>query len=204
MKNPPPKICHIIGGGPSLAGFDWQSLNGEFCIAINDAFKVLPLAPVVMFSIGAWADQNFRGLVEHSGLKIHCVAEPSYSRPSPGFIELLLTNGHGLEMRRGRITGETTGQMALNFAAQLGFREVWLYGFDMCADGPRSHWHEDALFRSTPGEYAGFARALDRLEPALTSLGVRVWNLSPNSALRAYPKVKTRPLTKPDSFDSSN
>lgn len=195
MKNPASKICHIVGGGPSLAGFDWQSLNGEFVIAINDAYKVLPLAPVVMFSVAAWVEKNLRGVVEHSGIKLGCSTVPSYF---PGVLDLTVTNAAGLEMRRGKVAGLTTGQMALNFAAQIGFREIWLYGFDMHAAGPRSHWHDDAVFRSTPLEYVEFARAIDRLEPELTRIGARVWNLSPDSALRAFPKIKVRPLTKPD------
>ena len=39
--------CFIIGGGPSLKGFDFERLRGERVIAINKAFYDVPFADIV-------------------------------------------------------------------------------------------------------------------------------------------------------------
>lgn len=193
------KICHIVGGGPSLLGFNWRSLDGEFCVAVNDAFKVLPGASVVFFSIGDWADKNFRALIDHKGIKVGASIYPDETTSLPGFLSLRLTKGEGLERRPGCVAGRCSGQMAINFAVTLGFREIWLYGFDMGRDERlATHWHGDALFQSSDEDYSRYAAAIDALAPALARRGVKVWNLSPTSRLTAYPKAAARVLTKPD------
>jgi hypothetical protein len=192
------KICHIIGGGPSLAGFDWNSLSGNFCIAINDAFKVLPRAQVVMFSVHDWLEKNRRALMDHAGLKFSCTKTPSYDKLPPRCVELHLVSQYGLTMTRGEIHGINTGHMALNLAVQWGFREIWLYGFDMRREKLTTHWHDGAVEKSPATVYEHFRACIDSLAPELAARGVRVWNLSPGSALKAYPKIKVRPLSKPD------
>ena len=39
--------CFIVGGGPSLKGFDFERLRGERVIAINKAFYDVPFADIV-------------------------------------------------------------------------------------------------------------------------------------------------------------
>jgi hypothetical protein len=197
MKNSASKICHIIGGGPSLDGFNWRSLDQEFCIAINDAYKVLPNARVVMYSCGEWLIRNLAGLHAHSAMKFGVTRFPEYVGAHQKFFELELTTGRALDTRPGKLAGNNTGHMAINFAVNCGFREIWLYGFDGGRVGGLTHWHESAVYQSGEKEYAGMRRGFDLLGEPLRRLGVRVWNLSPDSAITTFPKINARPLAKP-------
>ena len=63
------KECYIIGGGPSLIGFDWSKLDGKFVIAINRAYEVLPNAQIVYFTDDDYYQRHRSEMLAHSGKK---------------------------------------------------------------------------------------------------------------------------------------
>ena len=54
---------YIVGGGPSLTGYDWDLLKGKMLIGINRAFEVVPWADIIYFS-----DFKFFEEYQHKGL----------------------------------------------------------------------------------------------------------------------------------------
>lgn len=62
----------VIGGGPSVKGFDFSRLKGRRIIAVNNAgFDLVPWADVLFWADARWFDWNHGRLGEHKGaLKI--------------------------------------------------------------------------------------------------------------------------------------
>ncbi len=89
--------------------------------------------------------------------------------------------------------GGNSAFQAVNLAAQWGARRICLVGFDYRG----SHWHPDhprGLRNPTESQMSAWARNLDNMAPVLAGWGIEVLNLSPHSALKAYPYADCRLL----------
>ena len=73
--------CFIVGGGPSLRGFDWGRLRGERVIAVNRAFEQLPFADISVSLDERWHGWTTRGdlgdgprdkYAAFKGVKVQC------------------------------------------------------------------------------------------------------------------------------------
>lgn len=87
--------------------------------------------------------------------------------------------------------GGNGGFQAINLAVQFGVRKIILVGFDMRVD-KGVHWHGKhgyGMNNPTTGNVARWRVVADKAAPALAALGVEVVNVSPVSALTAYPKM---------------
>lgn len=87
--------------------------------------------------------------------------------------------------------GGNSGFQAVNLAAHFGVRRIVLVGFDMQLR-TGIHWHGRhgrGLNNPTRHNVERWRRVLDQAAPALAALGVEVVNVSPVSALTAYPKM---------------
>lgn len=87
--------------------------------------------------------------------------------------------------------GGNSGFQAINLAVQFGASKIILVGFDMRIDAG-IHWHGRhgrGLNNPTELNVTKWRRVLDAVAPQIASLGVRVINCSPVSALAAYPKM---------------
>lgn len=87
--------------------------------------------------------------------------------------------------------GPNSGFQALNLAIQFGATRIILAGFDMhTASGV--HWHgphRDGLVNPHEICFIKWRRILDGAAALMRDLGVDVVNVSPASALSAYPKM---------------
>jgi hypothetical protein len=84
--------------------------------------------------------------------------------------------------------GGTSAFQALNLAVQFGASRILLAGVDFVGDhfhGP----HPPALRNPSQAQFTKWRMAFDAAAPTLTAWGVEVLNLSPISALTAYPRV---------------
>ena len=88
------KPCFIIGGGPSLEGFDWNRLKGKRTIGINRAFE--KFEPTIIFSmdtrylrwieLGAYGEDINQRLINSKAYRVwQCV----YTASLPNFIYLI-------------------------------------------------------------------------------------------------------------------
>lgn len=179
----------IIGGGPSLRGFDFRSLTGRGRIlAVNESFvhlsTVLPIDAV--FSLDQnWARHRhsemsmFRGekflavqefywpYVDQDATMLHRLRRPGLSE-DPSAIHACGTSGYG----------------ALNVAYLKRARTIYLLGFDMAG----GHWHAE------PGWGGGvqlepLASAFDAAAQQLADAGIEVLNCSPRSTITAFEKI---------------
>jgi len=189
------KSCFLIGGGPSLRGFDFSRLAGELTIGINRAYERHDCT--IMFfmdsqyhewitngEMGAEAKAKFQAF---KGLKA-CLYTMEYDYPK-GIYLLPCAGGDvfGESMEFGLGSGTNSGYAALNLAVCLGANPIYLLGFDMNSqDGKQEWWHDGYPVKQEKKVYQQFRRDFEAVAPELASRGVRVVNLNPQSELRCF------------------
>jgi hypothetical protein len=188
--------CFILGGGPSLRGFDFSRLRGELVIGVNRAFEAYD--PCLLYSLdtrflawliegryGAEAAERFAGM---RATPVWCRERPSYG--FSGGIRTVDCN-HTDRLPRALEDGlpqhNNSGFGALCLALCLGCTEVYLLGFDMHGEGGRqAWWHDGHPIVNDDGCYAAFIRQFEAHAGEIAARGVRVVNLNPDSALRCF------------------
>jgi hypothetical protein len=176
----------VLGGGPSLRGFDFSTLAGLRTIAVNQAAAHVVEQDLLYFTDTGWFEMN-RPLVE--GWRGEAItASRSAKRQYAGLRRILTTPGPGFPsdvIRRGRSSGHT----AIGLAIALGARLVVLLGFDMRGDGGRSHFHDRYANRDLAVYGREFVPAFSGWDRDARALGVTVLNATPGSALEEFRKV---------------
>lgn len=183
------ETCFVIGGGPSLAGLDWNRLAGKRTIAINKAFLSYPNADVLY-----WTDNRFYSWYKS---EIDTFAGQKYTlRHNASHTQgiHLLNRGmrFGLETRPDTLAhGNNSGYAAINLAYHLGAKRIVLMGYDMANIGGKSHYHDGYPIRMTPDEIyeKQFIPGFKVLADLLKAKGVEVWNASQASKLTVWPRV---------------
>jgi hypothetical protein len=189
-RAPASQFCFIVGSGPSLAGFDYESLRGRFVIALNNAAALIPFANVVFFGNSPWFEANRKMVLSHAGEK-HRIRFGVTAAPLgyPEIFEWDSGGKFGLDTRPGFLrTGRTCGYSSINLATQLGAKRIVLLGFDFRPGGnparPCADIHQSL-----------FASAFDQIARPLKAAGVEVINASAASLITAFPKTKESPAT---------
>jgi hypothetical protein len=183
------ETCYIIGGGPSLAGFDWGRLAGRKTIAINKAFLSYPDADILY-----WTDSRFyswhKSEIDAFGGERYTLR---WNQEHKGDIKLLNKGMRfGLETRRDTLAhGNNSGYAAVNLAYHLGVKRIVLLGYDMGNLGGKSHFHEGYPTRPTPDDVyeKQFIPGFKMLADLLKQQGVEVWNACMSSKLTVFPKI---------------
>ena len=186
------ELAAVIASGPSAKAAPIGMLQGKArAIAVNESWRLCPWADVLYGCDGKW--WRWRGGVpEFRGMKVSQDAEACGAYPEIRKVDVeAKSNELGLEP--GRLgAGGNSGFQALNLAMQFGARAILLIGFDMRVD-LGEHWHErhyPPLSNPHPNDnLPRWRAALDGAAGRLMSLGVKVFNCSAVSTLRAYPKM---------------
>ena len=144
--------CYVVGGGPSLRGFKWESLIGKRTIVINRAFINLPTADL-WFSedsrviLDLWGKQlrEFKGLKVWHAIERGAIEDVRAVDPSIKIIEQKRQDKHwSRRFSDGLSYSSNSGVGAINIAWLLGADPIYLLGFDCRADGLRvENFHED-------------------------------------------------------------
>ena len=187
---------YIVGGGPSLKGFDFNRLQSKTVIAVNKAFFHLPFAQVLYWSDTRFYEWYGKEVDLFKGIKVTCRSQPRKA----DIINLINTGKTGLEtMAYGLRDGGNSGYAAINLAYHLGAKRIVLMGFDMQTNGKETHWHEGY---SSTANTDTMARLMvpnfDTLVEPLEKRKVKVYNASQLSVLTCFPKIS---LEEALSFD---
>jgi hypothetical protein len=185
---------YIVGGGPSLRGFDFDRLRGRgHIIAVNQSMFDSPCecgVTVDHIFIGVRTEE-LREFARHKELYI-AAGDPERLP----FIEcasyLKIVSEPGLSMNVEYLhKGATSGYAALGIAVLKRSRMIYLLGFDYSVDGSNHHYHNRYPWhhKASDQSWAVWARRYEPAAKDCLNLGVRVFNASPNSALPYFPKV---------------
>jgi hypothetical protein len=151
------KRCFIVGGGPSLQGFDWNLLRrqhetGAKVVVVNRAYRDAPYADVFLTEdarvIQAWAHrQDWRAFDGHKLLALMDVgyrADVERADPSVKIIQSCdKRHGWPTTLEQGVSTSSNSGIPALSLADILGANPIYLLGFDCRDDDGRMNFHSD-------------------------------------------------------------
>lgn len=194
--------CFIIGGGPSLKGFDFNRLQGTRTIAINRSIEFIDAniwfsaAPRVLIWILTGAlGKRLRDKFINSSATLKCLVS-NLCDMFPDNILLVRRYDHDDELSESirdgiylgqRNQGCNSGLGALNLALCLGADPIYLLGFDMHEQKKAAQsWHhvpypavEDAAV------YRSFVRAFDGIAEQ-AKMKSRIINLNSRSALRCF------------------
>jgi len=92
----------------------------------------------------------------------------------------------GLSTKKGTIhRGGNSGYQAVNLAYHLGASHILLLGFDMMINGARHWFGEHPQGLNMASNYNDFSRNFDSIIPE--DYGIEVWNLTRQTALKAFP-----------------
>lgn len=179
------QAVYLIGGGPSLAGFDFERLHGKgIVVAVNDAMFHAPFANAVFTIDTVWLRRRVAALQGFAGEKIAALPDNWRRHVPAGVIALRRINAPGLSPDMGAIyTGGNSGHGALGMSLMRGAAEVYLLGFDMDRAG---HFHGGYEWdcRFGAADYPVWAGMFSMI--AGQSAG-RVFNCNRKSAIRCFP-----------------
>jgi len=182
------ETIYLIGGGPSLAGFNFKLLNNKKVIAINKAILYYPKADVMYWTDTRVYNWFKKEIDEFSGLKytIRNVSGPN--------INILRNTGKGgIEINaEGLRHGNNSGFAAINLAVHLGASRIVLLGYDMATTGKMTHWHNgyNNVNRTKESIYTNnMLPYFQTLVEPLQSLGIEIINANPNSEIKCFKKV---------------
>lgn len=180
--------AHLIGGGPSLKGFDFSRLKGRNVIGCNDAMHLgAEIVSYVIFGDSGWWQRNRFELERYRG-KVVSVA--------PSLLEYNLPNIFKMRRERDGVhMGSTlgwnysTGAAAINLAISLGATRIFLLGYDLGKQARTTHWHiynqKDIVESVFERFLRGFACVRQHLPP-----GVEVINVTDGSSrLLCFPRI---------------
>lgn len=186
----------LIGGGPSLASFDFARLGGKSVIGCNDAFRLGPaLVPFCIFGDQSWWERNKWELEQYAqagGKVFTCSASPAVHSYKLDWLQVLQREKQGLHEGNGVGWNASTGAAAINLALNLGGREIFLLGYDLGKQGTKTHWHSHARRDTQEEVYLRFCAGFEHIVRALPKFApnCRVVNVSNGSSrLRCFPTI---------------
>ena len=189
--------CYVIGGGPSLAGFDFGALPDGYRIGANKSAWLAGCDALVT------VDRNFhrKFLDRVSTFRDRAfVALPDAPpRRAPEVNYWHLERGEGMSETWGTLRGSNSGFAALNLAVLMGYTEIALLGFDFQWSDSRSHFHDGyaGQNRNADRHLNTWVKAFERAKGTLWTRGVRVTSFvgPQGSRLRVFPTLPLAELT---------
>jgi len=199
----------IIGGGPSLKGFDWKLLRREKTIGVNKA--ILKIFPDIMIGMdyrfwnkllsGDLGDVILRRVKRMKGLKIYFRTGKSLANKFSwaNLIEIVPNqnnkNAFTTSFSKGLGHGKNSGFTALNVAVNLRANPIYLLGFDMKGHPSTKKqvwWHEGYPFSvNDESIYRQYIRNFEvHALPVINKLDLKVINLNPASELKCFEFAK--------------
>lgn len=185
----------LIGGGPSLIGFDFERLRGEHVIAVNKSFLSTPWAEI-MFAMDnnlyRWIMTGALGLdikeafERFAGLRVWLDLGNYAFGPGVHYVRGLKAPFWPTTIEHGLFSGTNSGYGALMLAACLRASPIYLLGYDLSHAGKITHHHGGYPGRQTQNQLDRFSKHFAELAPHLVASGVDVVNLNPQSRLRSF------------------
>lgn len=190
----------VVAGGWSVRNLAIDKLCGHV-IGVNDAGYHLPRVDTVVSMDRLWAEHRWPWLANRGGatwLRRSAVQNINTHRAlTEGWLHVFECDHESSEFAQAadRLNGTNSGMCALNLAWLLRPRRCFLLGFDMCRDKHgAATWYPPYQWAApkgstTNGKYAQWATQFQHAARMFAAIGCEVWNVSPSSAIRVFPKM---------------
>ena len=180
----------VLGGGPSLRGFDFSRLKGKRVIACNDAYRYGDW-DMMHFGDQNWYRHNYQnaveGLKQFPGLKTTscgtCLQAPD--------IKVFCRQDSGTPVADWYLGwNASTGASAIGLAIKFGSKKIFLLGFDMRIQGDKNNWYPNPLHKANQESCNKHLEGVRNMLPSLPA-GVEIKNIctDPESPLDAFERV---------------
>ena len=184
--------AYIIGGGPSLARFNWDLLKPRNTIGCNAAYLLGPeICKVLVFGDQVFYDR-FEDEMSVFGRPV-VTSVPSFLASNLEWLTCLKRQLIGLSTDPCWLGWNmSTGAAALNLALLMGATRVYLLGFDMKLGGLlQPNWHNRVICQPNVEVYKRFMEGMNEVarELPLKYPGCEIWNVTDGSELNSFPKV---------------
>lgn len=164
------KRCCILASGASIKegiplGLS-NYLEREVVFSLNDNIQFINSTVAVFGDWEAYRDR-YELFKEHpltiGRFDFHIGRTIEGALPCPKHEGLILLKGsgnyHGAEgLSKGLYSAVLTGAFTLNLACRLGFKQIFLLGFDCGATGKSTHWYDEVPGAGQFGDYEGNPR----------------------------------------------
>lgn len=198
------KECYIVGGGPSLIGFNWTNLDQKFIIAINRAYEVLPNAQILYFTDDDYWQRHRSNMLNHGGklYRGRIARKQVISDKQVTELQLQPTPAGWSDQYGELYHGSNSTYACIQLGAQLGFNKIFLLGIDMKHRGSYdrkkknnkgvTHWHTGHRRTDPSNAYRIFMNHYQKMVPLAKERGIEIINVNtPNgTALKCFP-IKT-------------
>ena len=193
--------CIIVGGGPSLIGFNFESLRGRRVIGVNRTFESYDGCDI-LFSM----DTRYYQWLKSAKIDYHLTGEmikkwkrvksrkiflspldPYKFEPDIYLIRRLPVGDVSFSLEGGLYCADNSGFGAMMLAIALGCNPIYLLGFDLNKRVSRTHNHEPYPFPFAHSKYERMIGSFNEMAPKLVKAGVKVYNLNPYSGIRCFP-----------------
>lgn len=187
---------YVIGGGPSLKGFDFARIRNGPMIGANDGGRLSGAGTIVTLDRNYFRHRS-ADLVEAAkgGRRAfvclpHTVDVPAFP-PEVTYLKFHRGAGQGMSRNPEWIHGLNSGFAALNVAYLAGASEIRLLGFDFHFGRDKQHWHPEHHWhrQTNDRQIRRWARDFDQAVGQLLQDDVRVFNyVGPEgSAITTFP-----------------
>lgn len=165
-------LLNILATGESMSQELSDSLKGQNCIVVNDAYKLAPWAMALCAQDHAWWNVN-------QDAKLFAGQKFSANKIS------------GVEQVHSDFVGRmsSSGVLALEVARRLcaknGWKTIHLHGYD----NKGTHYfgrHKEPLRNTSPERFNVFEQQLGALGREMAKGGFRIVNKTPDSALKCF------------------
>ncbi len=176
--------CFIIATGPSRTNADTNALRGlGTIVAINCAVFYAPWADHLFAADSVWWRYYTPMIDWYKGIRV------SRTHRAP---DVKMWRGKGWPR-----TGGNSGHMGIQYAVDLGYKNLGLLGFDQSKTGGKAHCHADHPKAAKDGKRTNMANAggigawprlMNKTAIDLKERGINVVNLSRATALQCFPR----------------
>lgn len=179
-------IAYVIGGGPSLKGFDFEGLRGRPCFAANKGAFFTPWGFLISMDRDFCANYE-KEIAEFSDRAFLAPPAP-YIGKIPDARYFVRSKGGELFGPPEALPGLSSGFTAFAVAARHGFKRIALMGIDMIPK--QGHFHDGYahLPPGVDGINKQWIRAFDESAKECEKHGIEVRNFSPYSAVTGFPR----------------
>lgn len=188
------RLAYVLGSGRSAKGLDFARLKQRAQLwGLNESAFHAPCDRLVTID-RCWAEEEQERIRDwgaaHVAPSVHAVVGPSPKWP--GFSRMEWERVHGMpsnapgECSVGWPGGGSTGLAVLNVLAQLDYKKIILFGYDL-HEGDYGYWYSDYVHPHpyVPGVIAGFKEHARWYE----CRGIEILNANPQSALTCFKRI---------------
>ena len=190
----------ILGGGTSLENFDFDLLRNKITLGINKSF--LEFESTLNYSMDSiFYDKIHKDLhirdkwLNSKSIKLFLSPLEMKKFQNDVYIikRCLKQNVHNEGIQKGIYGGSNSAFGAIQLSIALGFKKIYLLGYDFCISNDKTHWHEGYNNRDINDFQVQLDRYLKQIElfsDIWEKLGVNIFNCNPNSKLKCFSFVK--------------